>query len=111
MKLVCPVREQDEDPFTSEAPRKEGRERPRRAVRPMSILEDQEQGVLLCNHVEQLEQRLEQPQLRGWVMAPRVPFAGGFQSGQQRRELPATAWPERIERRVPGPHQRAQRAG
>ena len=66
-------------PLLSEAARQERDERPRRAVSPVQVLEDERDGLGLAQAVEQLEQRLEQAQLPDPVAAdnravpPRAP--------------------------------------
>ena len=73
MELVGPVAEQQHHPLAAQAAREEVDERARRAVGPVQVLEHEDHRSLLAQDVQQLEQRLEQPHLRGWVVARPMP--------------------------------------
>ena len=51
MELVGAVRERRQHALAAQAARQEGRERPRRAVGPMHVLEDQQHRPLLADHI------------------------------------------------------------
>lgn len=57
----CVSGEQQQHALPAQAAGEEGDERPRRAIGPVQVLEDQRQRLGFAEHVEQLEQRLEQP--------------------------------------------------
>ena len=64
MQLIGPVAEQEEHALAPQAPRQEGCERPRGAIRPMQVLDHEHHRAILPEQFEQLEQRLEEAQLR-----------------------------------------------
>ena len=63
MQLVGPEAEQLHHPLLPEAAGEERDKRPRRAIRPVHVLEHQRDRLVLAEAIEQFEQRLEQAQL------------------------------------------------
>ncbi len=109
VELVAAVREQQHHPLVAQAAGEEPHERARRAVGPVDVLEHEHERLAAAEQVQQLEQRLEQPQLRAGVVA----LGRGLpvvETGQQRGELRPTALAELLQRRVALSHERAQRA-
>ena len=78
VQLVGAVGEQQQQPLLAQAAGQEGDECPGRAVGPVQVLQDQHHGLRLAEQVEQLQQRLEQPQLPGRI-------AGARRAGARRR--------------------------
>jgi len=75
----------------------------------MHVLEDQRHGPALAEHVEQLDQRLEQAQLSGGIVSIRY-AVHLVKSGEERTQLNSTAATKLGEGRIARPNQRAQRA-
>ena len=109
MELVGPVAEEQHHALLAQTPREEVDERPRRAIGPVQILEDQHHRVVLAEHVEQLEQPFEQTDLPGRVVDVRCHHVL-VEPRQQRRQLRPAAAAERVERRMAGANQWPQRA-
>jgi hypothetical protein len=109
VQLVGSIAQQEHHALLTKAPGEESDEATRRAIRPVHVLEDQNERLTLAQQIEQLEQRLEQPQLgRGVVLLAGRPCL--VEPWKERGELSATGASELSERRMALAHQRPQRA-
>ena len=88
----------------------EGEERPRRAVRPVDVLEQQQDGLLAAETVEEREQRLEQAALGGAGDLVRAAHAArDVDLRQQRGQLDVRGVRQVVDRRVVIARERPQR--
>ena len=108
VKLVGPVAQEQHHPLATQAAGQEVDEGPRGAIRPVQILQRENQDVIVAQQVDQLQQRLEQPRLRGRVIP--VGRSGLLvEPRKQRGELSARGPAERSERGCAATDERAQR--
>ncbi len=104
VQLVRPVGRDEQHALAREAAAEERERRPRRAVRPVQVLDQQQHRPVRGEAVEQRQQAFEQPRLRARVRIGRV--RGGRGAGQQRRDRGAQL---RRQRGIAGAGQRPQR--
>lgn len=99
VELVSAVAQQQHHALLTQAPGEESDEGSGRAVRPVHVLEDQDNRGGLAQKVDQLEHGLEQTQLAARVRAL-VAAAAVLEPGEDRRQLGAAAGGERLEGRM-----------
>jgi len=109
VQLVGAVAEQQQHPRLAHGPRRVGDERARRAVGPVHVLERQHERLALGEDLQQLEHRLEQPQLSRRVRARVAPVGVVVEAWQDRRQLDAVGRRQLPERLVTASDDRPQR--
>ena len=119
VQLVGAVAERDQHALVGEVAPEEGEEVAGRAVGPVDVLDDQDDGRVAAEAVDRRQQRLEEPRLGLAVGLVALLVAGGrsvgvvggvVQARQQRRQLVARGGRQLQQRGVAGPDQRPQRA-
>ena len=103
VQLVAPVGGDDQDPLAGQAASQERQRRSRRAVRPVQILDHEQDRALAAEAVEQRQQSLEQLRLAALAGTLRR----GAESRQQRRDGRAD---RRGQRRVAAARERPERS-
>ncbi len=109
VQLVGAVGPEQQDALGAEVAGEEGDELAGRAVGPVEVVEDEDDGLVAAEALEQPEQQLEQPPCGRCRPAARSGGRRDAELGQQPRQL-ATAAAELVEHRVVRARQRAQRA-
>ena len=108
VQLVAAVGADHEDVLAAQRAGEEDEEVARRAVGPVEVLDDEDGGVVAAEAVEQGEQRLEEPRLRGDLADVGGRRLRAAELGQELGEVVA-AGAEGVEDGVAGAHERAQR--
>jgi hypothetical protein len=107
VELVGAVGADHQDPLRAQRPREEPHEAAGGAVRPVQVLDHEQQRLLLRHRVEDREQRLEHAHLLG--LGARVARAAS-EAGQDRGEVGALARRQRVESGVAVARHATQRA-
>jgi hypothetical protein len=110
VQLVGAVGQDHAHPLLPQAAGQEGGKRPRRTVGPVHVLEDQHERRGMAETVDQLEHRLEQPQLIGGARAPVLGPGPVLQPREDRRQLRAAAGAQAVQGRMLPADERPQGA-
>ena len=108
VQLVGPVGADQEHALGHQAARQEGERRPRRAIGPVQVLDQQQHRALLAERVEQRQEALEQARL-GAVLAPPGSRARARGGAAPRPRAPARSAPGRRSGRAGAARPRAAR--